>query len=51
MRWTGYLGVGPSKQTRIEAIGAHTFGAWRLSGIGVATGMEVGRELAHLSRK
>lgn len=51
IRWTGYLGVGPSKHTRIEAIGAHTFGAWRLGGMGVATGMEVGRELAHLSRK
>jgi glycine/D-amino acid oxidase-like deaminating enzyme len=51
MRWTGYLGVGPSKQTRIETIAPHTFGAWRLGGIGVATGMEVGRELAYLSRK
>ena len=51
MRWTGYLGVGPTKHTRIEAIAARTFGAWRLGGMGVATGMEVGRELAYLSRK
>lgn len=49
MRWTGYLGVGPSKHTRVESLAPHLFGAWRLGGMGVATGMAIGQELARLS--
>ena len=51
MRWTGHLGIGSSRSTRIEQVAPHVFGAWRLGGMGVATGMMVGKELAHLSRK
>ncbi|MGB1076032.1 MAG: NAD(P)/FAD-dependent oxidoreductase [Flavobacteriales bacterium] len=49
MRWTGYLGVGPSKHTRVESLTPCLFGAWRLGGMGVATGMAIGQELARLS--
>ena len=51
MAWTGMLGIGSDCTPRVECLGGGTFGAWRMGGIGVATGMAVGADLARLSRK
>lgn len=51
MAWTGMLGIGSSRTPRVESLSPNVHGAWRMGGMGVATGMAVGADLARLSRK
>lgn len=51
LAWTGMLGIGSSRTPRVESLGPNVHGAWRMGGMGVATGMAVGADLARLSRK
>tara|TARA_R110002020_G_scaffold475827_2_gene712635 strand:- start:1170 stop:2297 length:1128 start_codon:yes stop_codon:yes gene_type:complete len=47
-RWSGIMGVGHKKKPIIKAVSENVFCGIRLSGIGVAIGSLVGKELAEL---
>ena len=47
-RWSGIMGVGDKKKPIIKAVSENVFCGIRLSGIGVAIGSLVGKELAEL---
>ncbi|MGZ4033760.1 MAG: NAD(P)/FAD-dependent oxidoreductase, partial [Bacteroidia bacterium] len=45
-RWSGIMGVGPSKKSIIRAVSTNVFCAVRMGGMGVAIGSLVGEEVA-----
>lgn len=45
-RWSGTMGVGPSKAPIIASLDSNIFGAVRLGGMGIAIGTRVGSSLA-----
>lgn len=48
MEWTGIMGFGSKKSPILQQVGAHSFVAVRLGGMGVAIGWEVGKDLSKL---
>jgi len=48
MRWSGIMGVGPTKKSIIKAVSKNVFCAVRMGGMGVAIGSLVGEEVADL---
>jgi glycine/D-amino acid oxidase-like deaminating enzyme len=48
MRWSGIMGVGPSKKSIVKAVSKNVFCAVRMGGMGVAIGSIVGEEVAQL---
>ncbi|MCX7649237.1 MAG: FAD-binding oxidoreductase [Flavobacteriales bacterium] len=47
-QWTGFMGKGRTKRPIVQALGARTFCAVRLGGMGVAIGYDTGCRLARL---
>jgi glycine/D-amino acid oxidase-like deaminating enzyme len=47
-RWSGIMGLGPTKKPIVEQLSEHVFCGVRLGGMGVAIGSLIGQELAHL---
>ena len=47
-RWSGIMGVGPSKKSIIRAVSKNVFCAVRMGGMGVAIGSLVGEEVADM---
>jgi len=48
MRWSGIMGMGPSKSPIIKKTGEHTYCAVRLGGMGIAIGSLVGEDAAEM---
>lgn len=48
MRWSGIMGVGPSKKSIVKAVSKNIFCAVRMGGMGVAIGSLVGEEVAQM---
>ncbi|MCW3083988.1 MAG: FAD-dependent oxidoreductase [Bacteroidetes bacterium] len=48
LRWSGIMGVGPSKKSIVKAVSKNVFCAVRMGGMGVAIGSLVGEEVAAL---
>ncbi len=48
MRWSGIMGVGPSKKSIVQCVSKNVFCAVRMGGMGVAIGSLVGEEVAQL---
>jgi glycine/D-amino acid oxidase-like deaminating enzyme len=48
MRWSGIMGVGPTKSSIVKAVSKNVFCAVRMGGMGVAIGSLVGEEVAKL---
>ena len=47
-RWSGIMGMGPSKKPIVKAVSEHVYCGVRLGGMGVAIGSTIGTELADL---
>ncbi len=47
-RWSGIMGVGPSKKSIVRAVSKNVFCAVRMGGMGVAIGSLVGEEVADM---
>jgi len=47
-RWVGYLGIGSSRQPIIRKLGRGAVAAVRMGGMGIAIGMQVGKQAAEL---
>ena len=47
-RWSGILGVGQQKKPMVKSVSNHLHCAFRLGGMGIAIGSQVGRDLAYL---
>lgn len=48
LRWSGIMGVGPSKKSIVKAVSKNIFCAVRMGGMGVAIGSLVGEEVADM---
>lgn len=48
LRWSGIMGVGPSKKSIVKAVSKNVYCAVRMGGMGVAIGSLVGEEVAEL---
>ena len=48
MRWSGIMGLGPSKTTIIRPVSEHVFCSVRMGGMGVAIGSLVGEDAARM---
>lgn len=49
MRWSGIMGVGPTKKTIVKSVSKNVFCAVRMGGMGVAIGSLVGEDVAALT--
>lgn len=50
-RWAGIMAFGKTKQPIIKAFSSRVYGAFRMGGMGVALGSDVGRQLAGLIKQ
>ncbi len=51
MRWSGIMGMGNEKKYILQKISPHVYCGVRMSGMGVALGSQVGKELASMALK
>ncbi len=51
MRWSGIMGMGNEKKYILQKISSHVYCGVRMSGMGVALGSQVGKELASMALK
>jgi glycine/D-amino acid oxidase-like deaminating enzyme len=49
MRWSGIMGMGPQKNTIVQAVSPNVFCGVRMGGMGVAIGSLIGEEVAQLA--